>query len=444
MPYYRFVTFRIEPPARIAAHPPALHAWTFAQRLVARGMVLRLPQVAGGLAYLSLFAFVPVTTLALALLTALPAFGRLREALQSFLANNLFPATFSDTVVQYVNQFASQAGGLSALGLAIFLATAITSLFTIEQTLNAIWQAEPRRSLLSRFGLYWMMLTLAPPLLGGSIAMESYFWTLSKQFGVGLGGMQRLSAAVLPLLMTVAVLTLLYRLLPGERVRWKHALIGAAVGGVALQAWKAALGIFVSQFKTYTVVYGAFAVLPALLSWLYVLWLMVLVGALIASEARFWARPAKEEIAAPTPAQRFDLARRALEAMARTHAREGAGAVPASELEALFEGHPERARMTADLLESAGYIRRLILPESADDITGDAADDEYWVLMRDPAQASLRALRDAVWCGKFAERDAEAPDAPGAPHESELDVPLSQALTSSSRTPSVQAARGGA
>ena len=449
---------RLAVPARLAAHPLARHAWSFAHRLYARSLALRLPQAAGSLAYLSLFAFVPVTAIALAALTALPRFSQRREAEPTFLAATLCPPTFSDTVVRYVNQFAAQAGGLSALGLLVFLATAVTTLFTIEKTLNAIWQVEPRRTLTQRVGLYWTLLTLAPPLLGASIALESYFWTVSLSVAHELRFAQRLSALLLPWVLTVLLLAMLYRLLPGGRVRWRHALSGALMAATIIQAWRAVLGHYASQFASYTVVYGAFAALPALLSWLYALWLTVLAGALIASEARFWARPWRGQAPA-SPARRFEQARRALDALVDAQARDGARTVSAAELAALFDHHPEDAQAVADLLERAGYVRRL-LPATVSTETAEVWD-ECWVLVRDASRLTLRALRDAIWRGEPAAGPGAAdlaalvsarkpgtaaaagadtsPDAVPAPPESELDVPLQRAAPSGTpRQPAYQ------
>lgn len=381
--------------------------------------MLRLPQVAGSLAFLTLFAIVPIATIGLAVFAALPAFSRLREVLQTFLAANLFLPHFSEAVVGHVNTFASKAGGLSVIGLAVFLATSVTVLLTIEKTLNAIWRGAPQRTWLARLGLYWTVLTLAPPLLGASLALDSYFWTVSLSVARGLRGVQRWWGSILPWLLLVGALMSLYKLLPSEKVRWRHAAIGALAAATTMQLWKAALGYYVSRFPTYAVVYGAFAALPAFLLWLYLVWLTVLFGALVAAESRFWGRPWHDE-PVPAPARQFDAARRALAAIAEAAGPDGPGWVPAGRLAPVFDGQPALARSTAELLEANGYIRRLVSPmwrSGPLDVW-----DECWVLAQPPSRLTLRRLFEAIWQGR-PQHETEVV-ARGAPSDEELDAVL--------------------
>lgn len=395
----------------------------FARRLLTRGLALQIPQIAGSLAFLSLFAFVPVTVLTLAVMTALPAFARWQAALQSFLAANVLLPEVGETIMGYVNQFAAKAGGLSLMGLAVFLATAITSLFTIERTLNAIWQARPRRAWYVRAAIYWTLLTMAPLLLGASLALESQFWALSLSLASELEIAQKLWYALFPWLLTGVGLLVLYRFLPGTRVRWSHAAFGAFVAAAFMQGWKALLGLYLARFPTYTIVYGAFAALPAFLSWLFALWLTVLVGALLAAEARWWRHPWVEGEPS-APARRFDAALRVLRVLCRA-AGEGRGWLPVTEIARDCSVDADMVAATGELLEDAGYLRRL-LPASKD-TASSGLSDECWVLTRPAGCLTLRALHDALWHGvEQARRDESAGIRP--PDPAWLARPLDQAL----------------
>ena len=145
--------------------------------MVRQGVALRLPQTAGSLAFLSLLAMVPVVSIALSVLTALPVFGRLRETLLKFVSANLFLPSFADTVVRYVNQFASQASELSLLGAGVFFATAFSALLTIDHALNRIWMTDRPRSLPRRLTLYWTLLTLGPLTLAVSLTLNGIVFT---------------------------------------------------------------------------------------------------------------------------------------------------------------------------------------------------------------------------------------------------------------------------
>lgn len=391
---------------RVESLPLRRQATTFARRLASRAVALRLPQTAGSLAFLSLFAFVPVATITLAVMAALPAFDAMRASLMGFVSTNFFVPAFAEALLRYVNQFAAKAASLSALGLTLFLLTAVTTLATIERTLNAIWQSRPRRGWAGRLGLYWALLTLAPPVLAISLAVESYVWAMAP--ALGLPWAQKLWGSALPWLLTWGALTVVYRVLPGARVRVSHAAAGAFVAATLLQVWKLVLGFFIARFPTYTVVYGAFAVLPVLLTWLYLLWMTVLAGALVASEARHWGRPWHGSALVP-PAERYARARVILAELAEA-AQGGVSWLPASRFGPLVDHDADALLELATLLESAGYLRRLVPPAMASghlDIW-----DESWVLANSAADATPRALHEALWGG-----------APAA----DLDQPLTHA-----------------
>src|SRR5690606_12559827 len=133
--------------------------------MLAQSRELHLSQVAGSLAFLSMIAIVPMFSLGFAVLTALPVFGRMREALHRCLDGNLFPAAFSETLLSHLAQFSAKAGELSAIGAIAFFVTAFTALLTVEATMNQIWRADRRRPLTLRLTLYWAVLTLGPLLL---------------------------------------------------------------------------------------------------------------------------------------------------------------------------------------------------------------------------------------------------------------------------------------
>jgi membrane protein len=141
--------------------------------MLRRARRLRLQQTAASLAFLSLFAAVPVLSIALSVLSALPVFERLQESVQDFLLRNLFPEAFSETVMGYLEEFAGRASRLSVVGGILFFMTAVTALRVIETTMNAIWSTARRRSLPHRIGLYWALLTLAPIALAAVLALNS-------------------------------------------------------------------------------------------------------------------------------------------------------------------------------------------------------------------------------------------------------------------------------
>ncbi len=134
----------------------------------------RLPQVAGALTFTSILALVPMVTVAFALFTAFPLFGTFRAALEAYFVQNLMPANVANTILDYVNQFASKSARLSALGGIALIVTSGTTMATIDHTFNRIWRVQTSRPFLQRVLVYWAIITLGPLLIGVSISATSY------------------------------------------------------------------------------------------------------------------------------------------------------------------------------------------------------------------------------------------------------------------------------
>lgn len=385
--------------------------------LARQGARLQLPQTAASLVLLTLLALVPVITIAVSLLGALPAFSSLRDSVLRFLATNFLLPSFSDTLVRLLNQFSAKASELSAVGAAVFFATAFSALLTLDRTLNRIWATPHPRPISRRLTVYWTFLTIGPLLLAASIAVNGVIVT-ELFAATGLRQVERAWLSVLPWLTTIGGLTLLYRLVPNAPVRWGEAFAGALAAAVVLELLKRGLAFQVAKLPTYTVVYGAFAALPLFLVWLYLLWLTILAGALLAASIPYWGAGAGVHLP-PSVADRFSMAAGALEALVRA-ARDGHPAIPAGELRALFDRDPARAEETARLLARLGYIDRYWR-------LGDAAGDgeraiweERWALVPGAGQRSMRALFESLWRSRV-----PGTDEPGEPFDlGRVDRPL--------------------
>ena len=144
-----------------------------AEQFVANG----LPTSAAALTYTTLFAVVPLMTVGYVILSVLPAFAGVGEQIQNFVFDNFVPES-SALIQDRLNDFASQARGLTLAGVAFLIITAFLMLVTVEQTFNRIWQVtQPRRGL-PRFLVYWGVLTCGPPLLAGGLLVSSYLISL--------------------------------------------------------------------------------------------------------------------------------------------------------------------------------------------------------------------------------------------------------------------------
>jgi membrane protein len=251
----------------------------FLRAVAARFDEERCFQLAASLAYTTLLALVPLITVALALITAFPVFGEFTSRLDVWLAEKLLPEQVAEAITTYIAQFSEKAGRLTAIGTAGLALTAVLMMLTIDRGLNQIWRVSRPRPLLQLLLTYWAVLTLGPVLIGLSVTMTSYL--VSQSLGI-VKGLPLLGEAILvvtPVILTSVAMMLLYLLVPNRRVRVRHALIGGVMAGILFELSKRAFAFYVTQFPTYSLVYGAFAALPIFLVWMYVSWLVVLLGA---------------------------------------------------------------------------------------------------------------------------------------------------------------------
>jgi membrane protein len=239
----------------------------------------RLGLTASSLTFTTTIALVPFITVALAVFTAFPMFAKFQDVLQKWLIESLVPDNIARQVLGYLNQFAGKASKLGAVGLAVLLGTALALVFTIDRTLNNIWRVRTSRPFAQRVMIYWAAITLGPVLLAVSLSMTSYAISFSKGVVGAMPGGVSLLLEVLQFALMGAGMAALFRYVPNTHVRWGHAWIGGLFVSGGIELAKKGLALYVSSVPTYSVVYGAFATLPILLIWIYVAWVIVLLGA---------------------------------------------------------------------------------------------------------------------------------------------------------------------
>jgi membrane protein len=238
---------------------------------------------ASSLTFTTMIALVPLFTVVLAVFTAFPMFAKMQGVLQQWLVESLIPDNIARNVLGYLTQFASKASRLGALGLALLLASALALILTIDRTLNNIWRVKRPRPFAQRVLVYWAVITLGPLLLAASLTITSLVLPASKGAVATLPGGLRFLLGALQFAMVSAGVAALFRYVPHTHVKWVHAWSGAVVVALGFEAAKKLLAIYLASVPTYSAVYGAFATAPILLLWIYIAWVIVLLGAVIAA-----------------------------------------------------------------------------------------------------------------------------------------------------------------
>jgi len=249
----------------------------------------RASSVAASLSYTSLLSLVPLLAIALAVLAAFPAFGDTRATIERWIFANFVPAV-GQAVEEQVSTFIANAGSLSAVGLIGLGISAITMLITIESELNVVFRVAEPRTLLARFLLYWTLMTLGPLLIGASLSIEGALIALDP----GPAGIQMVApilaaiAVPLPTLLSIAAFSLLFAQAPNRPVRGFDAAIGGTVAGLLFALLRWGFAVYLTRSHSYTTIYGAAAVVPITLLWMFLSWAVVLVGAEITAALPEW------------------------------------------------------------------------------------------------------------------------------------------------------------
>lgn len=257
----------------------------------------KLPQVAGSLTFTTTLALVPLLTIVLALFTTFPIFTNFRAALEAYFVQTMMPKGISNTVIGSLTTFASKAKGLSAVGAVALLLTSAAMMGMIERVFNQIWKVRRTRPIGQRITIYWALMTLGPLLFGLSISATSQLFVATSGLAKAAPLFSSFFYTFVSVALTGGAYTLFYMLVPNKHVDWRDAMWGGVVAAIAFEVAKRVFALFISKFPTYAVIYGALAALPLFLIWIYVSWLITLIGALLTAALpvvkyeRWWYKP---------------------------------------------------------------------------------------------------------------------------------------------------------
>ncbi len=233
---------------------------------------------AGALTYTTLFAVVPMMTVAYTMFSLLPEFDSIGQRIQSFVFENFVPDS-SALVRDKLIEFSERARNLTVAGFSFLFLTAFLMLVTLERAFNMIWRVpEPRRGL-QRFLLYWGVLSLGPPLIAGGLFVSIYLTSLPLLTDLDTIGVRDAVLEYLPLLSGTAGFTVLYYAVPNCHVPLKHAILGGLLTTVLFELAKEIFKWIVTN-TSIEPIYGTFAAVPLFLAWLYLVWVLILSGAI--------------------------------------------------------------------------------------------------------------------------------------------------------------------
>jgi membrane protein len=327
-------------------------------------------QTASSLTFTTLLSLVPIITVALALISAFPVFQGLSTIIEDWVFDNMVPES-SELIEQYADQFVDNAAKLTAVGVVFLAVTAITLLTTIDDAFNDIWRVRRQRPMLQRVLIYWALITVGPLLMGGSLSLSSWLMSASAGWTEGIPYANVTLIKILAIALTSMALALLYFTMPNRPIQIKDALTGGILAGVVFELTKQGFGFYITNFPTYKLVYGAFAALPVFLMWLYISWLVVLLGAVVVAALPEWRQQTVQGQLAP--GSNFVYALQVLKALWLAQQRGDVVTVPV--LHSALRIRYERIEALLDTMQRVSWINRA-LPSG-------------WVLLRNPATIAV-------------------------------------------------------
>lgn len=234
----------------------------------------RLFDEAASLSYTSLLSMVPLLAVVFGVASAFPVFQQWSDQLQTFVFTHFVP-TAGDQVQSVLVGFLDSVGKLTLPGTLFLIAAALLLMVRIERAFNLIWRVPTARSLRTRLVMYWAVLTLGPLALGAAIALSAQ--PVFEQMAVGASADSIWRVAGIFSLSWLAF-TFMFLLVPNRRVNFTHAFVGAFVSAILFHLAKKGFVTFVAN-ASFNVIYGALAAIPIFLLWLYLVWIVILLGA---------------------------------------------------------------------------------------------------------------------------------------------------------------------
>jgi len=264
------------------------------------------------LVYTTLLSLVPLLALSFSVLKGFGVQNQVRPTLLALLEPlGEKGVQITDQVIGFVNNI--KVGVLGVLGLGLLIYTVITLLQKIEQDFNYVWRVKNARPLAQRFSQYLSVLMIGPLLIFSALGVTAAFFGSSAVQGLiaiePLGTLFEFVAKILPFLFVIAAFTVVYVLMPNTRVHVFSGLVGATVAGVLWQTLGWGFAAFIAGSSKYTAIYAGFAIVIFSMIWLYLNWLIVLVGASISCYNQYPALLV-------TPRREFRLSNRVKEKIA--------------------------------------------------------------------------------------------------------------------------------
>ncbi|WP_150910581.1 YihY/virulence factor BrkB family protein [Marinobacter halotolerans] len=256
-------------------------AYALARDMVSGHLALH----AMSLVYTTLLSIVPLLALSFSVLKALGVHQRMEPMLfQFFEPMGPQGIQLAEQILGFVDNM--KVGVLGSVGLALLVYTVISLVQKIERSFNMIWRVPDMRSMAQRFSNYLSVIMVGPLLMVSAIGVSATIFSSTVVQTLmeiePLGSIILFVSRFTPFLLVVGAFTFVYIFIPNTRVKLKYAFVGGLIAGISWQAAGMLFASFVAGSAKYAAIYSSFAIGIILLIWVYLNWMILLLGASIA------------------------------------------------------------------------------------------------------------------------------------------------------------------
>ncbi|MBV2208276.1 MAG: YihY family inner membrane protein [Thermomonas sp.] len=255
---------------------------SFGRFVLRRYLDDRLFESAGALSYTTAFALVPLAMVVFGVLSAFPMFDSWGERLTGYIFANFVPSS-AQAISSYLADFSSNTSKLTSAGALALIISLLVTLNSVEAVFNRIWRVPTARPKISRFLVYWTVLTLGTLVAAASVALSTRFFALAIFETEPGQWLEAVMLRVAPMVIELLAFAALFKVVPHHTVRWRHAFAGALLAMLLFEAVKSGLSLYLGSFDSYQKIYGAVALVPSVMLWIYLSWVAILLGASFAS-----------------------------------------------------------------------------------------------------------------------------------------------------------------
>ena len=228
---------------------------------------------AASLSFYTIFTIIPLLLIMLTLLTSLPSFAEHYETIKIFIFSNLMPVN-SEAIMEHIDGFLANSAKMGVIGLAMILVASLLFFKNFEYIANKIFHAQ-KRTLWESITTYWTMLTLTPIALGISFYITGYVATIvsNNEYTSGLNILP-----LIPYLIIWGLFFLIFQISANTKINPKASAISSFIIAIVFSISKNAFIYYVFYNKSYTTMYGSFAILMFLFLWIYLSWIIFIYG----------------------------------------------------------------------------------------------------------------------------------------------------------------------